>query len=404
MKSDIAKVLQRQADTGAFSGAATLVWRDGRVEHRAAVGRRDVGTGAPVDPDTIFRIASMTKPVTAVAALMLLEEGCFRLDDPITAVVPELSHVHVLRTPDGPLDDVVAAERPITFRDLLTHRSGLGYGDLHRGPIGDAYAERLGATIDNALSPDEWVARLATLPLVDQPGACFHYGHSSDLLGIVIARLERAPLGTVLSHRLFDPLQMRDTGFIVPPDKHARRAALCGFDAGGRPTTLAEAPGGHALAERPVTMTFESGGQGLWSTVDDYLTFARLFVERGSVNGVDVLRPETVALMTANQLTPHQRATARMFGQALFAQGHGYGMGVAVVTEPDKADPVRCRGGAGTVGWPGAYGGWWQADPTDGRVMVFLAHNMVGLEQMANGIGLGVWNAIATFHALATTS
>jgi len=404
MNSSIHDVLRAQAETGAFSGAATLVWRQGRMEHQAAIGRRDVRTGSPVEPDTIFRIASMTKPVTAVAALMLYDEGGFRLDDPVTDVVPELANLHVLRTPNGPLDDVVEAERSITFRDLLTHRSGLSYGDLQRGPIAAAYTERLGTTIDNPLSPDEWISRLSTLPLVDQPGAGFHYGHSSDLLGIVIARLERAPLGMVLAHRLFEPLQMRDTGFIVPGDKHARRAALCGFDTEGRPATLATVPGGHALPERPATMTFESGGQGLWSTAGDYLTFARLFVEQGSVGGVAVLRPETVGLMTSNQLTPDQRATARMFGQALFAKGHGYGMGVAVVTDPDNADPIRCRGGAGTVGWPGAYGGWWQADPTNGRVMVFLAHNMVGLDQMANGIGLGVWSAIATFHALASAT
>ncbi len=400
----ISEVLRGQSEDGAFSGAAALVWRRGRIEHQAAIGRRDVRSGAPVEPDTIFRIASMTKPVTAVAALMLYDEGRFRLDDPITHVVPELSDLKVLRTRNSGPDDVVGAERRITYRDLLTHRSGLSYGDLQRGAMAAAYTERLGTTIDNPLSPDEWVARLSTLPLVEQPGAGFHYGHSSDLLGIVIARLERAPLGAVLSRRVFEPLQMRDTGFIVPEDKHARRAAPCGFDPEGHPATLATVPGGQALAERPSTMTFESGGQGLWSTAEDYLTFARLFVERGSVNGVPILRPETLALMTSNQLTPDQRARARMFGQALFADGHGYGMGVAVVTNPESADPIRGRGGVGTVGWPGAYGGWWQADPGDGRVLVFLTHNMVTLEQMGRGIGLGVWTAIATFHAMATAS
>jgi CubicO group peptidase (beta-lactamase class C family) len=119
-------------------------------------------------------------------------------------------------------------------------------------------------------------------------------------------------------------------------------------------------------------------------------------------SGAAILRPETRALMTSNQLTPEQRATARLFGQTLFAEGHGYGMGVAVVMEPEKADPMRCRGGIGTIGWPGAYGGWWQADPTDGSVLIFLAHNMVELPQMARGIGLGVWSAIATFHNVAT--
>ena len=404
MQDPIADRLGKQAAAGEFSGASTRVWKHGRVVHRAAVGRRDgPAAAATVELDTIFRIASLTKPVTAVAALSLLEEERFALDDPITGVVPELSGLQVLRDPAGAIDDAVPAERPISFRDLLTHRSGLSYGDLHRGPIGGAYRERLGPTIDNPLSPDEWIARLATLPLIDQPGAAFHYGHSSDLLGFVVARLEQVSLGEVLARRVFAPLGMRDTGFAVPAAKRDRRAPLSGFDAQGAPATLVHVPGGEALAERPETMTFESGGQGLWSTADDYLAFARLFVGRGAVDGVRVLRPETVTLMTTNQLTAAQRASARLFGRALFARGHGYGMGLAVVLEPDHADPLRCRGGVGTVGWPGAYGSWWQADPTNGCAMVFLAHHMVGLDQLAAGIGLGIWSAIATFHALAAS-
>jgi CubicO group peptidase (beta-lactamase class C family) len=149
-------------------------------------------------------------------------------------------------------------------------------------------------------------------------------------------------------------------------------------------------------------MTFESGGQGLWSTLDDYLAFARAFVGRGAVDGRRLLQPETFAMMASNQLTPDQRASARMLARPVFAAGHGYGMGVAVVMEPEKADPLRCRGGGGTVGWPGAFGGWWQADPTDNSVLIFLAHNMVELHQMARGIGLGVWSAIGKFHELSS--
>jgi CubicO group peptidase (beta-lactamase class C family) len=194
---------------------------------------------------------------------------------------------------------------------------------------------------------------------------------------------------------------MHDTHFVVPHDKRQRRAALTGFDEAGRLTSLVMAPGGHALADRPDSMTFESGGQGLWSTVDDYLAFARLFVGSGAVDGVRILRSDTCALMMSNQLTPSQRIRARLLGQALFARGHGYGMGVAVVMEPEHADVLRCGGGVGTVGWPGAYGGWWQADPNDGSVLVFLSHNMVELSQLAQGIGLATWSAIASFHALA---
>lgn len=343
----------------------------------------------------------MTKPITTVAALALFDHGRFGLDDPIARVAPELEHLRVLRHPEGPIDDTVPATRAITFRDLLTHRSGFTYGEFHRGPIRAEYAAALGATVENALSPDEWMARLATLPLIDQPGAAFHYGVSTDVLGFLLARIEGKPLRAVLRERIFDLLGMPDTDFAVPGDKRHRRAALTGFDDAGRLKTLEALPGRHALAERPDSMTFESGGQGLWSTADDYLTFARLFVGGGAVDGVRILRPQTCALMMSNQLTPGQRAAARMLGQSPFAAGHGYGMGVAVVMEPDRADVLRCRGGVGTVGWPGAYAGWWQADPNDGSVLVFLTHNMVELAQMAQGIGLGAWSAVAAFHALA---
>jgi CubicO group peptidase (beta-lactamase class C family) len=205
----------------------------------------------------------------------------------------------------------------------------------------------------------------------------------------------------VLERRVFAPLGMRDTGFSVSPDKRNRRAGLVGFDADGRLTALTALPARHALDERPAEMTFESGGQGLWSTLDDYLAFARLLIG-DAANGAGLLRRETLAMMTSNQLTPEQRATTRMLGQPIFAAGHGYGMGVAVVLEPEQADPRRCRGGVGTIGWPGAYGSWWQADPNDGSVLIFLTHNMVELHQMADGVGLGVWDAIAEFHRLAT--
>jgi CubicO group peptidase (beta-lactamase class C family) len=361
-------------------------------------GRRDLASGAPVERDTIFRIASLTKPVTTLAALTMLDEGRFALDDPIVGGAPEFASLRVLRDPEGPLDQCDSPTRAITFGDLLTHRSGLTYGDLHRGPIGRAYADALGPTMDNALTPDAWIARLATLPLIDQPGVGFHYSHSTDLLGFLLARLDGAPLGTVLKRRVFGPLGMHDTGFAVPAAKRERCAASCGFDDEGRLTTLTRVPGEHALAERPDDMTFESGGQGLWSTLDDYLAFARALIGDNPL-----LRRETLAMMTSNQLTPGQRATARMFGRPIFATGHGYGMGVAVVTDPETADPIRCRGGAGTIGWPGAYGGWWQADPNDRSVLVFLAHSMVVSRQMARGIGLGVWDAIGRFHRLATS-
>jgi CubicO group peptidase (beta-lactamase class C family) len=399
----IVAAIEAYVDVGELAGAATLVWRHGEVAQVRCAGWRDVDAKLPVERDTIFRIASMTKPITSAAALMLFEEGRFALDDPIARWAPEFERMQVLRTPDGPLDDTDPAVRPITFEDLLTHRAGLTYGDFHTGPIAKAHAEALGGTIDSTVAPDDWISGLAGLPLIAQPGAGFHYGHSTDLLGLLIARIEDAPLGDVLARRVFAPLGMKDTGFTVPKAKHDRRARLYGFDESGKLTARLTAAGGSTLAERPEAMAFVSGGQGLWSTLDDYLAFARMFVGAGQVDGQRLLKPETLALMTTNRLSESQRITAMTFEMPVFAAGNGFGLGVAVVLDPATASALRGRGGVGTVGWPGAFGGWWQADPTNRSVMIFLAHNVVEVDQITNGIGLGVFGAIVEFHSIAAS-
>jgi CubicO group peptidase (beta-lactamase class C family) len=398
LEDPIATAIKSMVDTGAFAGAATLVWRDGKIVQIATVGWRDVEARLPIERDTLFRIASMTKPITSMAALMLFEEGRYALDDPITRWAPEFSHMRVLKTPNGPLDQTYPAERPITFRDLLTHTSGLTYGAFHTGPISKAYEEALGGEVDSHVAPDDWIARLAAIPLIGGPGFGFHYGHSTDLLGFLIARIEAAPLGELLKRRIFDPLGMKDTGFTVPKEKRARRAGMYGFDETGRLIKRLTATGNSTLPERPEDMKYEGGGGGLWSTLDDYLAFARIFVGAGAVDGLRLLRPETLILMTSNHLTESQRGSA-----TLLSSGHGFGLGVAVVLDSEKADPIVCGGGIGSVGWPGAWGGWWQADPNDNSVLIFLAHNMVELNQFAQGIGFGIFDAILRFQSLASS-
>jgi len=396
--NQIKAALQNVVDSGELAGAATLIWRDHEAQ-TVCVGWREIESNLPVERDTIFRIASMTKPITSVAALMLVEEGRIALSDSIVRFAPEFSHMRVLRSPDGPLDETDPVERRITFEDLLTHRAGLTYADFHRGPIAQAYRDALGGDIDSDVAPDDWIARLAQLPLMGQPGSAMHYGRSTDLLGLLIARIEGAPLGEVLKRRIFDPLGMNDTGFLVPREKRARRAAAYGFEEGGG---LAKrvTRSGVFVAERPEDMAYESGGGGLWSTIDDYLRFARLFLGDGKVDGVRLLHRETLAMMASNQLTDSQPTHPGWLG---LKPGRGFGFGVSVVLETDKSDFMR-RGSVGTVSWPGAFGGWWQADPKDGSVLIFLAHNMVDLAQMAKGIGLGVWGAIDTFQRLASVS
>jgi CubicO group peptidase (beta-lactamase class C family) len=216
--------------------------------------------------------------------------------------------------------------------------------------------------------------------------------------------MEDMPFGDVLERRIFRPLGMNDTGFTTPGEKARRRAGLYGFDQSGRLTKCLTCPGGSTVPERPADMLYVSGGQGLWSTLDDYLRFARMFLGSGAVDGVRLLRPETFQRMVTNQLTQRQRTNSKTMGMAIFAEGHGFGLGVAVVVEPEKAAPRPCGGGLGAVGWPGAFGGWWRADPNDNSVLIFLAHNMVELEQLANGVGVGVYGAIMQFQALASAS
>jgi CubicO group peptidase (beta-lactamase class C family) len=400
--STVLNATQRLVAQGDLAGTATLVWRRGDVVHASAVGVRDLDDARPVARDTVFRVASMSKPITSVAALTLWEEGRFALEEPITRWAPEFAAMRVLRSPTGALHDTEPAARPITFGDLLTHRAGLTYGDFWPGPIAAAHREALGGDIDTPIAPDDWIAALATLPLIAHPGAGFTYGHATDLLGLLLARIEGTTLGDVLRDRIFDPLGMRDTGFTVPAFNRHRQAAACGFDDAGRLASRRDGPGGSFVHDRPAHWTYESGGQGLWSTVDDYLPFARLFVGGGAVDGVRLLKPETLAMMTRDHLSAEQREGATMFGMPLFGTGHGFGLGVAVVIDPATAAAALCRGHAGTVGWPGGFGGWWQADPADGSIYILLSHCMVELSQLAQGIGLGAFAAREAFHAAAS--
>ena len=227
------KVLEEAVYDGQVAGACVLVQRGGETRF-AAAGWRDIESDLPIERDSIFRIASMTKPITSVVALMLADEGRIALDEPIARTAPEFAEMRVLSRPDGPLEDTVEAERAITFEDLLTHCSGLTYGDPHRSPLSAAYRQRLGGDIDSEVAPDEWVRRLAELPLIAQPGSAMYYGNSTDLLGMLVARIEGASLGEVLRRRIFEPLGMKDTSFFVPVEKRKRRAAAYGFDDQGR--------------------------------------------------------------------------------------------------------------------------------------------------------------------------
>lgn len=356
--------LQRAIDRGDLAGIVTATWHRGRLIQHLALGWSDRDERVTMRPDSIFRIASMTKPVTSAAALMLVDEGRLRLDNPIARWLPELADLRVLRDPAGPLTDTVPAERPVTVDDLLTHRAGFAYGFSCAGPVADAYNGRLGDITFTHTSPDAWLAALGSLPLIHQPGLQLLYGVSDDVLGFLIARVESAPFGEVLRRRVLEPLGMADTGFHVPPDKQSRAAAM--YDRDGARVALA------AVDRLPA---FAAGGSGLFSTAADYLAFARMIHGGGAVDGVRLLQPRTARAMHRNVLTPAQRQIDFM-GQPMW-QGMGFGLGLATIE--DAATSLILYGRRGAYGWPGAYGTWWQADPAEDLVIVYLIQDFVRL-------------------------
>jgi len=368
--AQIGPALKGIVDQGALSGAVTLIWRRGEIVQVDVVGQRDIAAKAPMQRDTLFRIASMTKPVTSLAALMLVEEGKLKLDDPVTKWLPELTGMLVLEAAEGSLDKTRPASREITVEDLMTHRAGLAYGFTSIGPIAHAHERKLGSPLVNPLTPDAWLKALGELPLSYEPGDRFHYSHATDVLGFLVARIEGKPLGQVLKDRIFDPLGMHNTSFWLPPEKRSRLARLYEAPADGGPLKDV------SLHMDDTPPAFEGGGGGLISTVDDYLKFARLMLGRGEVDGVRLVKPETVDLMTANRLTEEQRGHA--FLGMPFWLSQGFGLGVSMIMDAEKHQWMGA-GGQGAFGWPGAFGTWWQADPQNELILIYLIQDSMPL-------------------------
>jgi CubicO group peptidase (beta-lactamase class C family) len=261
----------------------------------------------------------------------------------------------------------------------------------------DDHINVLGGDIDSHATKEQWINGLASLPLASQPGEIFNYGRSTDLLGILISTIEGKSLGKVMEEKIFNPLAMTDTFFDVPDNKKDRCALNFGYDESGNVTTLETVPLNMAFKERPGNLEFQSGGQGLWSTMGDYLKFAKLFVENGNSNGFQILKKETIDLMCTNQLTASQREHSKLMGLSIFREHYGFGLGLAVVLKESKYGSTPCAGSIGSVGWPGAYGGWWSADPIKKSISIFLTHSMTEPKQLAQGIGFELYEAIDIF-------
>ncbi|WP_442793338.1 serine hydrolase domain-containing protein [Paenibacillus sp. S28] len=355
-------VLARHVESGKISGLVALVSRNGET-HVEAIGTMRHDGGAPMRRDTIFRMASTSKPVTMAAAMVLLDECRLRLDDVVDPWLPELADRRVLKRADGPLDDTVPARRPITVRDLLTSTFGLGMDMTSLGtPIMNSIFEQ-GLTPDlpePMPEPDEWMRRLGALPLMHQPGERWQYHISNDLLGVLVARVTGQSFETFLRERIFDPLGMKDTSFHVPADKIDRLPPLYAPNPQTSEFNVWDEAEGGRYSQPPA---FQGGGGGLCSTVDDYHAYFQMLLNQGMHGNQRILSRPAVQLMTTNRLTPEQQAARHAMAtnnvHVSFGQGQhgGWGFGMAVRTYRGDYAPI------GQFGWDGGSGTTTYADP-----------------------------------------
>ncbi|MET7395942.1 serine hydrolase domain-containing protein [Dactylosporangium sp. NPDC005572] len=383
--------LARHVESGKIPGLVALVGRGGET-HVEALGTMSHDGGPPMRRDTIFRMASTSKPVTVAAAMILLDECRLRLDDPVETWLPELADRRVLTRIDAPLDDTVPARRPIIVRDVLTSTFGLGMDLTSLGtPIMNAVFEQ-GLTPDLPTpmpEPDEWMRRLGTLPLMHQPGERWQYHIASDLLGVLVARVTGQPFETFLRERLFEPLGMRDTGFHVPAGDIDRLPPLYAPDPQTGEFHVWD-PAEDGRHSRPPA--FPGGGGGLNSTADNYHAYFRMLLNGGVHNGERILSRPAVELMTTNRLTPEQQAARHTMAtnnvHISFGQGQhgGWGFGMAVRTHRGDYAPL------GQYGWDGGSGTSTYADPHHGLTGILLTQ-----------VGMSVPDSARLIHDFWTT-
>jgi len=357
---------ERYVGPGRLPGAITMVQRRGKLAHFGVIGQADVERGKALKDDTIFRIYSMTKPITSVAFMMLVEEGKVALDTPVHRVIPEWRDLGVYAGGFMETYRTTRTKRPMLMIDLLRHTSGLTYGFQQRTNVDAGYRKMKLGEIEKAGTLDGMVAGLAKLPLEFSPGDHFNYSVSTDILGYLVGKLSEMPFEAFLKARIFEPLGMVDTDFHVPPEKHARLAANY------QPTK-----GGMALYDDPETSSylkppsFISGGGGLVSTAKDYLAFCSMLLAGGAANGTRFLSPKTIQLMTVNHL-PGAKTLAEMstsmFSEVSYA-GVGFGLGFSVTI--DNA-ATMLPGSNGDYSWGGAASTAFWIDPKEELICIFL--------------------------------
>lgn len=384
----ITELTQGYVDREQLSGVVTLVARNGKIVHLESVGDRGLNDATPLSDDDLFRIYSMSKPITAVAAMMLYEQGRFTLTDPVSKYLPELSNLQ-LWTEDG----LVPVDTAPTMRQLMTHTAGFGYGLFPGHPVEKAYAE---AKLFRSADLDDYVKRVAQLPLRYQPGERWHYSVASTLLGAVVERIAKQPFGEYLQEHLFSPLAMTDTFFSVPADKRNRFLSngIWDREAGKM------APATAALDIRFDGATLAAGGAGLVSTMGDYLRFAEMLRRGGELDGVRILSPKTVDFMTSDHLAdelgvgatgeqPTIRALAEMAGV-------GFGLGFGVLDDPVTVGVV---GSKGEFTWGGAAGTIFWVDPVEEVVVIVMLQQVLSPWPLRREIKVLVNAAITDSYA-----
>ena len=357
----------RYIDAGRFPGTQLVVYRRGKVVHSAVQGFADIERKAPVRDDTIFRIYSMTKPLTSVAFMMLFEEGRVALDEPVHKYIPEWKNLGVFQAGIAPAFLTRPPSRPMQIVDLLRHTSGLTYGFQQRSNVDAAYREKKIGEFEKAGTLQTMIDDLAKFPLEFSPGEAWNYSVSTDVLGYLIGKISGKPFEQFLHERILDPLGMTDTGFFVPAAK-AHRLAAC-YSADGK--------GGMTLQDDPTTSSFLSppdfisGGGGLCSTAADYLTFCRALLGGGELGGVRLIGPKTLALMTTNHLPGGRDLTEMsrsMFSEATYS-GVGFGLGFSVTMNPSQ---TLIPGSAAEYAWGGAASTAFWIDPAEELIAIFM--------------------------------
>jgi CubicO group peptidase (beta-lactamase class C family) len=356
-------------ERGDRPGLVTVLSRGGEV-HVDAIGRLAVGDAAPMRRDTLFRLASLTKPISGAAAMLLVEDGKLSLDEPVDRLLPELAHRRVLKRLDGPIDDTVPASRPILVSDLLTLRMGMGLIMGHgKPPIVEAMLElgvAVGPRLPKTPNPDAWIRGLGSLPLMRQPGEAWMYDTGMTVLGVLIARASGQSLEDFCRERLFEPLGMKDTGFSVPAGKLDRLSTCYIRDPAAGKLEIFDPAGQESHFSRPPG--FPSASAGLVSTADDYLAFARMMLNRGEHEGRRILSERSVALMTTDYITPGQKAVSPF--SPGFWDRRGWGYGLSIVHKPVPGD---FRG----FGWGGRYGTSCSWDPGTGLIGILLSQRLM---------------------------